>query len=244
MSSRPLDLTGEKYGKLTALKRIPQEHTTICKWLCECDCGSKVEVSIANLRGKGRHTKSCGCLRKESAQLKDDYHGLTKTRCYKSWCKIKERCYNAKDQDYYNYGAKGIVMCDEWLNDFKNFYEYLGESPAKGYSVDRINSKGNYEPGNIKWSTTSEQARNKSKQSNNTSGVSGVQLDNKSVKGGDPKYYYKAAWRSLDGKTRAKSYSVEKYGKEKAFELAVAKRKEMIEYLNSLGAGYSETHGI
>ena len=62
-----------------------------------------------------------------------------------------------------NYGGRGIRMCDEWLNSYAAFLAYMGERP-EGMTLDRIDVDGNYEPGNVRWATPLEQARNKRRQ--------------------------------------------------------------------------------
>lgn len=240
--AEPLDLRGHKYHSLTPFERIDLGSDKICKWRCYCDCGEIVNVSLGNLRNN--HTKSCGCMAKESAILRESYHGLSNTRCYKSWCKIKERCYNPNNPDYYNYGAEGITLCEEWRISFKEFYDYLGESPGKGYSVDRIDNKLGYQPGNVRWSDSKQQARNKTKNRNNTTGHTGVRLDNKAVSGKPDSWYYVAFWRELDGKTRSKAYSFSKHGEKDALQKAIDKRQQMIVKMNKEGAGYSPRHGL
>ena len=80
---------------------------------------------------------------------------------YMVWKKMKGRCYNENDPKYQSYGGRGIRICDEWKNDFVKFYENIGIKPGKEYSIDRVNNDGNYEPGNCRWATPKEQARNR-----------------------------------------------------------------------------------
>ncbi len=75
---------------------------------------------------------------------------------------MKNRCYNKKIKWYHNYGGRGIEVCDEWKNDFDAFYKHVGEAPLDK-TFDRIDNNGNYEPGNVKWSTPKEQAQNRRK---------------------------------------------------------------------------------
>lgn len=89
-------------------------------------------------------------------------HGLRNSRLYRIWTNIKTRCYNAKDPHYSRWGGRGIVMCDEWKDDFKSFYDW---AMSNGYSddltIDRIDNDGNYEPSNCRWVTAKEQSKNK-----------------------------------------------------------------------------------
>lgn len=88
-------------------------------------------------------------------------HGMRNTRTYKSWDAAKQRCHNPNSAKYYMYGAKGVIVCDEWRKDFSSFFEYMGERP-ENTSLDRWpNPNGNYEPGNCRWATIKEQRKNR-----------------------------------------------------------------------------------
>lgn len=89
-------------------------------------------------------------------------HGMKHTRIYETWCGMKKRCYNPNSKSYKDYGERGIVVCDEWKNDFLSFYHW---SVQNGYGenlqIDRIDTNGNYEPSNCRWITHAEQQRNR-----------------------------------------------------------------------------------
>lgn len=166
---RGKDLTGKKFGRLLVIKEIGRNKRRQKMWLCKCICGNEKEVPTTYLTSGD--TKSCGCYRRE-CEIKNlkrcrengvnITHGLSKTRLYCIWAGMKERCYNNKSTAYSNYGGRGIRVCDEWIQDFMNFYDW---SMANGYrdnlTIDRINVNGSYEPNNCRWATWKMQSYNK-----------------------------------------------------------------------------------
>ncbi len=93
---------------------------------------------------------------------------------YKSWVRMKDRCYNKNYIQYKDYGGRGIKVCDQWLHDYNEFINYIGKKPTNNHSLDRIDNEKNYEPGNVRWATKTEQVNNRRMFKNNTSGVTGV----------------------------------------------------------------------
>ncbi len=158
-----IDLTGRKFGMLTVIERRGSNSQKSALWLCECECGNKKVIDGHELR-RGR--VSCGCyhdkLASQRAVERNFKHGHRKERIYRIWTGIKTRCNNPNDVTYKRYGGRGIKVCDEWLNNFQAFYDW---AMANGYSddltIDRINTNGNYEPSNCRWSTQKEQQNNK-----------------------------------------------------------------------------------
>jgi hypothetical protein len=153
------DITGQRIGKLVA-KRFGPNINGCTTWICQCDCGNETTVTTQNLRPK--HTTSCGCVKKAVvAKGANSSHGMRRTRIYAGWRAMKDRCLNPNNHAYDRYGGRGITICERWMK-FENFHQDMGDKPA-GLTLDRIDNDGNYEPGNCKWSTPAEQARNRRK---------------------------------------------------------------------------------
>jgi hypothetical protein len=106
-------------------------------------------------------TRSCGCLRREASRGRKIRHGRYRTPEYVSWASAKQRCHNPKYAAFHLYGGRGIRMSDEWRADFAAFLAHIGPRPTKAHSLDRIDTDGNYEPGNVRWATAEEQANNR-----------------------------------------------------------------------------------
>ena len=152
--AKAIDLTGQRFGRLIAVEPTEERISHRCVvWRCLCDCGRECFVSSLNLR-QG-HTKSCGCFALDVRTS----HGRAATGEYKSWHGMIDRCENSKHPKFARYGGRGIFACKRW-HVFENFFKDMGPRP-KGTSIDRINNDGNYEPGNCKWSTPTEQNNNR-----------------------------------------------------------------------------------
>lgn len=160
------DLTNRRFERLKVIRRVENKNYR-AMWLCECDCGNrKVITSYQLLSGD---TKSCGCLGKENRTKSRTKHHKTNTKLYYVWKGMKQRCYNPKNKYYYNYGGRGITICEEWKNDFGKFYEwaikngYDENALHKSCTIDRINNSGNYEPNNCRWVDMKTQSNNRRK---------------------------------------------------------------------------------
>lgn len=157
---RALNLVGQRFGRLVTVKRLEERKNGSIAWECLCDCGTVVTVKASDLN-KGR-TQSCRCISTDRISKLRLTHGKTGTYLHGLWRAIKNRCYNAKLKCYGNYGGRGIRVCARWLNSFEDFCSDVGERPGSQYSLDRFpNNDGNYEPGNVRWATKSQQARNR-----------------------------------------------------------------------------------
>lgn len=158
------DMSGQKFGKLTVLKRSGTQAGRCATWLCACDCGNEVVARGSSLRS-GR-TTNCGCYHSELMKAKLTKHDGSRSKLYKVWTSMKQRCLNHKDANYHHYGGRGIKVCDEWMNDFQSFHDwamangYDETSPRGQCTLDRIDNNGNYCPENCRWTTMSVQNRN------------------------------------------------------------------------------------
>lgn len=98
---------------------------------------------------------------------------------YNSWQSMKKRCNNEKNDSYYNYGAKGIAVCEKWNNSFLDFFKDMGLKPNKTYTIDRIDNEKGYNPENCRWANKTTQSRNRGVQKNNITKTTGVNLHKK-----------------------------------------------------------------
>ena len=160
--SRPLDLTGHRFGRLVVIERFLNSKSGKAKWRCKCDCGNETIVfSTSLVRGL---THSCGCLNREVTMERFSTHRQSESRLYETWSGMKKRCYNPNSKSFSAYGGRGISICEEWLSNFANFKEWAENN---GYddslTLDRINNDGDYTPTNCRWVTPREQALNTSR---------------------------------------------------------------------------------
>ena len=157
--AKPLDVTGERYGRLAMLRRVGiEEHKAM--WLAACACGTECVVMLSAVR-QGR-VSSCGCLRRETVHSigkANARHGMTDTPTWRSWKSMNERCSNPRLRGWAYWGGSGISVCVRWRT-FEHFLSDMGERPP-GTCIDRIDNDGNYEPGNCRWASVSQSNQNK-----------------------------------------------------------------------------------
>ena len=141
----------------------------------QCHCGNFFETKICAV--KTNHTTSCGCIRRIRHLESITTHGMRHTSIYNTWDAIRQRISNENSAWFKNYGGRGIIMFPPWIHDFQLFLEYVSALPnygVKGLTLDRINNNGNYEPGNLRWTTYHIQLTNTRMKKTNTSGYTGV----------------------------------------------------------------------
>ena len=152
------DLLGQRFGKLIAVKFLKYNKEKKARWLCNCDCGNAIEVQTANLTNGS--TVSCGCYKSELTSNRNATHGKTDTPEYGSWNSMIGRCLHLNNIHYNYYGGRGITVCNEWL-DYNNFYKDMHNTYKNGLTIDRIDTNGNYDPSNCRWSTMKIQVENR-----------------------------------------------------------------------------------
>lgn len=215
--SRLVDLTGQRFGRLVVIEKSVSGQGRHVRWLCQCDCGNTTIVDGGNL--KAGRTKSCGCYVKEGNSHRT--HGDSRTRLYRIWRGIKQRCYCPKASHYKSYGGRGITMCGEWLNSFEAFRDW---SLSNGYrddlSIDRKDNNRGYSPDNCGWSTNMEQANNK-----RTNVLFTIHGQTKSMN----------AWARELGITKSKIETMHRRGKDVAAYLEAEYSRKVIERLKNYG---------
>lgn len=146
------DLQGTIFSKLTVLYKLHNYHKQGTYWLCVCECGNLKEVRRQDL--KRGYVKSCGCSRVKYTHQQ--------SKLYRLWSGIKSRCCNEKCENYKHYGARGIKMCDEWLNNFQAFHDWaMNNNYREGLQIDRVDNNKNYSPDNCHFVTPKENSNNR-----------------------------------------------------------------------------------
>jgi hypothetical protein len=159
-----IDMLGKKFGMLTVIELAGQDKRKEYLWKCRCDCGNETIVLGGNLRSG--HIKSCGCAKATGERNGNYKGGHCKDRLYHVWMTMKQRCTNPNNGKYYAYGARGITVCEEWM-EFETFRTWAlenGYNPNAKYgetTIDRIDVNGNYEPSNCRFTDLFVQNKNR-----------------------------------------------------------------------------------
>lgn len=165
MGSKIKDLTNLIFGRLKVIEFAGINKRNEATWLCECQCEKKTKIIVPGSLLRNGTTKSCGCLRRElsskRAVLRNTKHNQSRTKLYRTWNYMRQRTTNSKREDYKNYGARNIHICDEWL-DFENFKKWaISNGYQEGLTIERKDVNGNYCPENCCWIPFEKQASNK-----------------------------------------------------------------------------------
>ena len=162
-----LDISGQRFGRLTAIRFLKPEERDYIRhtWLCQCDCGKMVQVDGAKL--VNGHTRSCGCLVNDFIRQVNKKYKHTSKRLYGVYKGMLTRCYDETSREYHNYGGRGILVCQEWLNDYDTFAEwaynngYKEDAEHLECTLDRQNVDKGYSPDNCRWVTNQVQQNNR-----------------------------------------------------------------------------------
>jgi len=148
------DITGQRFHRLTAIRQVGNDRSGSARWLFACDCGK--ETTTLATHARSGHTRSCGCLWRESTTK----HGESRSTEHQTWRGMHARCTDPSATGWSMYGARGIKVCDRW-SSFDNFLADMGRKPSPELTLDRIDSNGDYEPGNCRWATLEQQSTNR-----------------------------------------------------------------------------------
>lgn len=155
-------MIGQRFTRLTVIGEAKPSIYPSGKsknYFCRCDCGVEFIANPSNLlRGA---TKSCGCLKRDTAGIATRTHGLSSSPEYKIWAGIKKRCYTTTYKEFHLYGGRGIRMSREWKTSFEAFYKDMGPRPSQQHSIERKDNNAGYNKANCVWALDIDQTRNR-----------------------------------------------------------------------------------
>lgn len=159
---KAIDISGQRFGRLVALRRVPNGKGNQTTWLFQCDCGNLAKSHSTFVRNGD--TKSCGCLMRElSSQTcikRNTTHAMAGSPTYESWKAMRQRCLNKNNPNYKDYGGRGITICAKW-GRFIGFLEDMGLRPSARHSIERVDNEKGYHKDNCYWAISVQQANNK-----------------------------------------------------------------------------------
>lgn len=157
-----INLKGQRFGRWVVLFRASDRRRGYPEWHCRCDCGNEKAVR-ANILRSGA-SRSCGCLNidvhRQVCIDRNTTHGRANTPLYNTWVNMIQRCHNPAYHKFRHYGSRGITVCQRWRDDFKLFHADMGDKPVDA-TLDRIDTNGNYEPSNCRWTSQKVQQNNR-----------------------------------------------------------------------------------
>lgn len=204
---------GTRQGLLTVIS-LSKDKRSNKVYICKCDCGKTTKTTDTNFR---RGAQSCGCLRNKNTGERSTTHGLSGSPVYNSYTSMIARCTRESNDNYHRYGGRGIKICDRWLGSFENFYKDMGDRPD-GFTLDRIDPNGNYEPNNCRWADTTTQSINKVKKKDNNTGVPNIRKDSNGYLVGVTRKGYRrrmSCLETLDVAIDIRDYWEDNYKKDK-----------------------------
>lgn len=158
-------LDGQVFGNLTVVRRAsraeaPRGHNVRPMWIVRCSCG--VERQVAAHKLTAGNVKACNVDGHSwrSYEVSGRAHKAPPAE-YVNWRCMKQRCLNPKHQAFPYYGGRGITICEAWSTSFEAFLADMGSKPSPSHTIDRVDESGNYEPGNCRWATKTEQSSNR-----------------------------------------------------------------------------------